>query len=118
MLVGDLASLLGCAVGLNDIITAITIVALGTSMPDTFASKSAAMQDPYADASIGNITGSNSVNVFMGLGISYSIGAIYWHINGVTDSWLARYSLERYPDGGFINVADNLSFSVGMFCAL
>jgi hypothetical protein len=27
-------------------------------------------QDPYADASIGNITGSNSVNVFLGLGLS------------------------------------------------
>lgn len=38
-------------------------VALGTSLPDTFASKAAAEQDPYADASIGNVTGSNSVNV-------------------------------------------------------
>ena len=37
--------------------TGITIVALGTSMPDTFASRSAAVQDDTADASIGNITG-------------------------------------------------------------
>ena len=43
-------------------ITAITFVALGTSLPDTFASKTAAQSEPYADASIGNITGSNSVN--------------------------------------------------------
>lgn len=35
----DLAMLFGCAVGLEDSITAITVVALGTSLPDTFASK-------------------------------------------------------------------------------
>lgn len=38
-LIQDLAMLFGCAVGLEDSITAITVVALGTSLPDTFASK-------------------------------------------------------------------------------
>ena len=38
-------------------VAGITIVALGTSVPDTFASRTAAMQDSYADAAIGNITG-------------------------------------------------------------
>jgi solute carrier family 8 (sodium/calcium exchanger) len=38
-------------------ITAITFVALGTSLPDLFASMSAAAQSPTADASIGNVTG-------------------------------------------------------------
>ena len=33
---------------------------------DTFASKVAAVQDEYADSSIGNVTGSNGVNVFLG----------------------------------------------------
>ena len=40
-LVAQLASLFGCVVGLKDPVTAITLVALGTSLPDTFASKSA-----------------------------------------------------------------------------
>jgi len=61
-----------------DPITAITFVALGTSLPDTFASRTAAVRDPYADASIGNVTGSNSVNVFLGLGIPWLIGSFYW----------------------------------------
>lgn len=39
--------------------------------PDTFASKVAAIQDQYADASIGNVTGSNAVNVFLGIGVSH-----------------------------------------------
>lgn len=37
-IVGEVASLLGCSVGIPDSVTAITLVALGTSLPDTFAS--------------------------------------------------------------------------------
>lgn len=36
---------------------------------DTFASRTAAIQNEYADSSIGNVTGSNAVNVFLGIGI-------------------------------------------------
>ena len=36
--VGEFANLFGCVVGLKQAITAITFVALGTSLPDTFAS--------------------------------------------------------------------------------
>ena len=39
VIVGDLAGLFGCVCGLDPGITAITFVALGTSMPDLFASK-------------------------------------------------------------------------------
>merc|ERR1712110_1042913 len=77
--------------GIADEITAITFVALGTSLPDTFASKTAATMDPYADASIGNVTGSNSVNVFLGLGIPWTMGAIYWMAVGATDEWLSHF---------------------------
>jgi len=79
---GDLANLLGCALGIAPSICAITFVALGTSLPDTFASKTAAIQDPIADNSIGNVTGSNSVNVFLGLGLSWSVASLYWAANG------------------------------------
>uniref|UniRef100_A0A7S1CBI4 Calx-beta domain-containing protein n=1 Tax=Bicosoecida sp. CB-2014 TaxID=1486930 RepID=A0A7S1CBI4_9STRA len=80
--VGELASLFGCAVGLPDSVTAITFVALGTSLPDTFASLQAAKMDKTADAAVGNVTGSNSANVFMGLGIPWCIGALYHAANG------------------------------------
>ena len=60
------------------------ISTLSTSfpVPDTFASKVAAMQDQHADASVGNVTGSNAVNVFLGIGVAWSVAAIYWKING------------------------------------
>lgn len=49
---------------------------------DTFASKVAAIQDQYADASIGNVTGSNAVNVFLGIGVAWTIAAVYWQSQG------------------------------------
>mmetsp|Transcript_23421 Transcript_23421/g.3845 ORF Transcript_23421/g.3845 Transcript_23421/m.3845 type:complete len:125 (-) Transcript_23421:361-735(-) len=42
-IVGDLAGMFGCVIGLEKSVTAITLVALGTSLPDTFASKVAAV---------------------------------------------------------------------------
>ena len=54
----------------------------GTSLPDTFASKSAALGDATADAAIGNVTGSNAVNVFLGLGLSWILGCGKWLITG------------------------------------
>ncbi|XP_073682604.1 sodium/calcium exchanger 1b isoform X2 [Garra rufa] len=80
--IGDLACHFGCTIGLKDSVTAVVFVALGTSVPDTFASKVAAIQDQYADASIGNVTGSNAVNVFLGIGVAWSIAAIYHNSKG------------------------------------
>ncbi|XP_077178735.1 sodium/calcium exchanger 3 isoform X3 [Paroedura picta] len=80
--IGDLASHFGCTIGLKDSVTAVVFVAFGTSVPDTFASKAAAVQDVYADASIGNVTGSNAVNVFLGIGLAWSVAAIYWASKG------------------------------------
>jgi solute carrier family 8 (sodium/calcium exchanger) len=77
-IVGDVAAIFGCLVGLKDSITAISFVALGTSLPDTFASMIAAKNSKTADDAIGNITGSNGVNVFLGLGVPWLIAAAYW----------------------------------------
>jgi len=76
--VGEIANLMGCVIGLKPGVTAITFVAIGTSLPDTFASKKAAEADRYADSAVGNITGSNSVNVFLGLGLPWCIASIYY----------------------------------------
>lgn len=103
-IIGDLASIFGCLINLLDPVTAITFVALGTSLPDTFASKTAAVNEKTADNSIGNVTGSNSVNVFLGLGLPWVIAAIYWA--GKNDTFAV-------PAGG-------LAFSVAIYtiCAI
>mmetsp|Transcript_31737 Transcript_31737/g.80171 ORF Transcript_31737/g.80171 Transcript_31737/m.80171 type:complete len:738 (-) Transcript_31737:30-2243(-) len=117
----DFAELFGCVCGIEDFITAITFMALGTSMPDLFASITAAVQDEWADASIINVTGSNSVNVFLGIGLPWTMASIYWAIVGLTPTWENKYAdimltLEGAQNGGvFIVSGDHLSFSVSIF---
>merc|ERR1712045_603410 len=82
--IGDVAGHLGCFINLKDSVNAIAFVALGTSVPDTFASKVAAIEDETADASVGNVTGSNAVNVFLGIGIAWTMAAIYHESQGNT----------------------------------
>ena len=67
---------------------------------DTFASKVAAVGDEYADASIGNVTGSNAVNVFLGIGVAWSVAAVYHWATG------SRFLVEP----------GSLAFSVTIFC--
>jgi len=73
--VGDVATMLGCTIGIPNSVTAITLVALGTSLPDTFASITAAKNSANADSAVGNVTGSNCVNVFLGLGLPWVIAS-------------------------------------------
>ncbi|XP_035515598.1 sodium/calcium exchanger 1a [Morone saxatilis] len=106
--IGDLASHFGCTVGLKDSVTAVVFVALGTSVPDTFASKVAAIQDQYADASIGNVTGSNAVNVFLGIGVAWSIAAIYHYSKGDefrVDPGTLAFSVTLFTIFAFICIA-------------
>merc|ERR1739844_198467 len=98
--IGDVAGHLGCFIYLKDGVNAIAFVALGTSVPDTFASKTAAIEDETADASVGNVTGSNAVNVFLGIGIAWTMAAVYWEAQG-----------EK-----FIVPVGSLGFSVTVFC--
>ena len=82
--VGEIAGAMGCVMGIKPGVTAITFVAIGTSLPDTFASMKAARESSHADAAVGNVTGSNSVNVFLGLGLPWVIAVIYSNGEGET----------------------------------
>jgi len=117
----DLAELFGCVADVKDSITAITFVALGTSMPDFFASKIAAIGDDNADASIVNVTGSNSFNVFLGIGLPWSIASIYWAVKGPTQKWRNLYpdiANKYYPEARFVVIGDDMSFFVVTFIVI
>jgi hypothetical protein len=128
-LVSDVAEMFGCLLDVPDVVTATTFVALGTSMPDLFASLSAAAGDPTADASIVNVTGSNSVNVFLGLGIPWTCATIFWKFfaedrtpDGTSD-WEMRYpeiAADPKFDGTTVFVVEsrNLGFCVLVFSGL
>lgn len=68
---------------------------------DTFASKVAAEHDKYADSSIGNVNGSNAVNVFLGIGLPWAISAWYHYFHQT------RFEVET----------GSLAFSVTLFCS-
>ena len=86
------------------------------SSPDPFASKTAAIEDETADNSVGNVTGSNAVNVFLGIGIAWTMAAIYWESQGLTfDVPVGRFvsfPLLFPPDLALLS----LGFSVTIFC--
>jgi solute carrier family 8 (sodium/calcium exchanger) len=100
-----LAKIFGCASGLSDAAVAIAFLAGGTSLPDTFSSRIAAMHMSRADEAIGNITGSNAVNVFLGLGLPWCIGAFYHQF---------------HPEGNgiYTQPAENLAFTVVLYIIL
>jgi len=112
-IIGDVAGHLGCFIYLKDGVNAIAFVALGTSVPDTFASKTAAIEDESADNSVGNVTGSNAVNVFLGIGIAWTMAAIF-HESGAgphTVDWKGPNTAHK-----FIVPVGSLGFSVTVFC--
>ena len=130
ILIEAFANQVGCQWGLSQSVTAITLVALGTSLPDLFASIRAAKDDPTADNSIGNVTGSNSVNVFLGLGLPWLMASLYWAALGPTEAWRDEYpnvyadyvnaSTRRFAGGekgGFVVCAGSLGFTVVVFSA-
>eukprot|EP00798_Chlamydomonas_sp_ICE-L_P000611 gene611-2040_t len=100
-LVKEVAGMFGCSVGLSEVMTGVSIVALGTSLPDTYASRMAAINDSNADAAIGNVMGSNTCNIFLGLGIPWVIATVYYRTKG-----------EIYPV-----TSGSLGFSVIIFFA-
>lgn len=64
----DGASAVAAKFGIPKIIVGLTIVAIGTSMPELMVSASAALEG-FSDLSIGNVVGSNIANLLLILGI-------------------------------------------------
>ncbi|MBR4793401.1 MAG: calcium/sodium antiporter [Bacteroidaceae bacterium] len=71
----DGATTLASAMGVSDKVIGLTIVALGTSLPELAASVAAAIKKQM-DISIGNIIGSNIFNILCVLGVSTTIKPI------------------------------------------
>ena len=68
----DAATKIAQVLGLSERFIGLTIVALGTSLPELFTSVSAARKG-NADIAIGNIVGSNIFNILFVIGVSASI---------------------------------------------
>ncbi|XP_022155297.1 magnesium/proton exchanger isoform X3 [Momordica charantia] len=76
-IVTKLTDLISCVSGINPYVIAFTALASGTSWPDLVASKIAAERQTTADSAIANITCSNSVNIYVGIGVPWLISTAY-----------------------------------------
>lgn len=76
-IVTQLTDLVGDVTGISSFVIALTVLATGASWPDLAASVIAAHRQSTADSAIANITCSNSVNIFIGIGVPWVINTIY-----------------------------------------
>ncbi|XP_057427190.1 magnesium/proton exchanger [Lotus japonicus] len=100
-IVTKLTDLISCVTGINAYVIAFTALASGTSWPDLVASKIAAERQKTADSAIANITCSNSVNIYVGIGVPWLIDTLYNFI--------------AYREPLHIQNAGGLSFSLIVF---
>jgi cation:H+ antiporter len=71
----DNAVIIGSSFGISELFMGLTVIAIGTSLPELITSIVAAKKG-HADLSIGNIVGSNIFNIMAILGISSLISGI------------------------------------------
>lgn len=74
--------------GVSQAVVGVTIVALGTSLPELATSVAAAYKKS-SDIAVGNIIGSNIFNVFLVLGVSAVIRPLPMYPNLVADAAVA-----------------------------
>lgn len=84
----DAATSLAKRFGMSERFIGLTIVALGTSLPELFTSVIAAKKGK-ADIAIGNIVGSNIFNILFVLGISALIIPVPFEMSFITDCLVA-----------------------------
>ena len=108
----DAATAIAGIIGLSERFIGLTIVALGTSLPELFTSVSAARRG-NADIAIGNIVGSNIFNILFVVGTSALITPLVFESKFIVDSivavvvgvllWIFSFngrSLNRVEGGG------------------
>ena len=83
----------GCILGISEDLMGLTITAVGTSLPNLFASIFVARQG-LGNMSVSNAFGSNTFNIFIALALPWLVGAILAGHNDTCGSGYA-YPVER-----------------------
>lgn len=116
---GDLVVNNSCEVarimGISEKIISLTIIAIGTSLPELVTSVTAAFKNE-SDIAIGNIVGSNIFNILLIIGTGAIIHPITYSLNYNSDMaimLLATTLLALYP---FIGKKDTMTRSNGLIC--
>lgn len=68
------------AIGISEKVISLTIIAIGTSLPELITSVTAAIKND-SDIAIGNVVGSNIFNILLILGLSAAISPVHYAIS-------------------------------------
>ena len=80
----DGASVIAAGLGLSQTLIGLTVVALGTSLPELVTSIVAAKKDEV-DMALGNVIGSNLFNILLILGVAATISPISFLVENMID---------------------------------
>ena len=80
----DGASAIAAGFGLSQTLIGLTIVALGTSLPELVTSIVAARKDEV-DMALGNVIGSNIFNILLILGVAAAISPVTFLMENIID---------------------------------
>lgn len=83
----DGASAIAHALGVSDVIIGLTIVAVGTSLPE-LATCISAVRKGHTDIAVGNVVGSNIWNLLLILSVTSIVRAIVVPNGGYADLWM------------------------------
>jgi Ca2+/Na+ antiporter len=77
-LISEIATACACLLNIHSGVLAITIIAVGFSLPDLYASQLAAesTKTTRAEPALGYIAASSAVKVFIGLGLPWTIATV------------------------------------------
>mmetsp|Transcript_3160 Transcript_3160/g.7392 ORF Transcript_3160/g.7392 Transcript_3160/m.7392 type:complete len:1417 (-) Transcript_3160:521-4771(-) len=125
----DAAAMVACLLGISEAIIAFAVIAVGTSVPDLHGTAKAAREQETADDSVNSLFGSVAVNIFLGLGIQFLVGAFYWQtfasdssIRGNANVALLRHHANHGGTTGSLDQfqypATDFAFTLGAFLVL
>lgn len=101
----QVSALLCCLTGIKPGVLAITLIAVGTSIPDVIVSWKAAKLSKHADASIGNLLGVNTATILLGYGLPWVIAIVY-------------YRDQELPNNSYTYPRAGLLFALGLYLVL
>ena len=104
----DGATAIATGFGISQTIIGLTIVALGTSLPELVTSIVAARKNEL-DMAVGNVIGSNIFNILLVLGVAAAISPVAFYMENLIDAaililmsivvWLFAHSKEKISKG-------------------
>lgn len=99
-LVTDGATSLGESFGVSDRVLGLTVVAVGTSLPELAAGLGAALKGE-SEVSLGNVVGSNVFNVLAVIGIAAIVAPFDSSVPGLTEEMTHARDVDLYVVAGF-----------------